>query len=352
MDSQQSPMVVQYLYVHSEGEAFYYPTARSNSSVSRLANRYLECALTQAASLRVVDVDCSLVLATNLGDRRMLGRRGGRLIGELESLGVDIVSAQYAHRPEDDHAHYLSSRYVLDAIAAVSERQPPERQLWLTDLDCVWVDAKKVFASSPPTPEIGCLFVSYGPDEAGGSGAHGSTPRGISELAATMGVAGGIPPWIGGELLSGTSSTLRSLVEVCTTLDARLAEEGKRLPTEEQILTLAGALGLARFHDLSGVAGRIPTGPRHDSPAVDDPSSLGLWHLPAEKGLSLRRTAREITRGRMTRLHTDFSTPGRLERRFNVDGTGLARRLRDDGWLATQRICDALRSFSIRKRAT
>jgi hypothetical protein len=66
--SHPKPLVVQYLYVHGQDEAFYYPTARSPGSVAGVAVRYLECALVQAASLRFRDVDCDLALATNIAD--------------------------------------------------------------------------------------------------------------------------------------------------------------------------------------------------------------------------------------------------------------------------------------------
>jgi hypothetical protein len=110
------------------------------------------------------------------------------------------------------------------------------------------------------------------------------------------------------------------------------------VPTEEQILTLAGATGRVRFRDLSEVARRMPTGPRNRAATVSDPLSLGLWHLPSEKGLSLRRSARELQRGRTASLRRDLSDPARAARRFNVSGTGALRRAQDDGWLATQRM--------------
>ena len=36
---QPSPLVVQYLYVHGQGEAFFYPTTRSATSVAEVAVR-------------------------------------------------------------------------------------------------------------------------------------------------------------------------------------------------------------------------------------------------------------------------------------------------------------------------
>jgi len=350
MSTQSTPLVVQYLYVHEQGEAFHYPSARSSSSAARVANRYLECTLAQIASLRFREVECDLVLATNISDRRALGRTGEELLEQIESLGVEILPTVYRHRPGDGSSTYVSSRYVLDAILTAAEGQPEDRQLWLTDLDCVWVNPGKLFASAPPAPEIGCVFIQYPPDwDTVGFGEYGRTRKGIGELAAEMGVSGGLPAWVGGELLTGTPGALRDLVAASERLDARLAEQGKFLPTEEQILSLAGALGDVRFRDLTSVARRVQTGTRHEAPPIEEPLSLGLWHLPGEKGLSLRRAARDICHGRAERLRRDLLDPTRMGRRFNVVGTGLPRQLRDDSWIATQRIYGAARStLSIR----
>ncbi len=335
-----SPLIVQYLYVHGDGEAFFYPTSRS-SSASQVANRYLECALTQAATLRLREVDCDLALVTNLGDPASLGRDGAKLIAQLESLGMQIMPTEYRHRPVNTGEHYkdyISSRYVLDAILAASIGQPSDRQLWLTDLDCVWPNAERVFAATPPPPEIGYVCIPYPSEwDAVGFGSHG-TRTAIGALALGMGGGDGLPSWVGGELLTGTPQTLRALVDACVEIDQRLAVEGVMLATEEQTLTLVGALGLAQFSDLSDVARRILTGPRHGAPKVENPLDYGLWHLPSEKGLSLRRAANEMLSGRPARLRRDLAEPARAARRFNVAGTGLARRLRDDGWLVAQRL--------------
>lgn len=339
MSSSPVPLVVQYLYVHEHGEAFEYPTTRSGASASRVAVRYLECALTQAASLQLQDARCELALATNISDRSALGHVGSELMERLEALGVQIIPTAYRHRPSEGTEIYVSSRYVLDAILSASAGQPPERQLWLTDLDCVWAKPAAVFASAPAQEEIGCIYIDYPPDwDTVGFGAYGLTRRAIGELAKNLGGSGELPRWVGGELLTGTPGALAQLVGACTELDRRLAEEGKTLPTEEQVLSLAGATGRVRFQDLSHVARRMPTGRRTQAVRIADPLSLGLWHLPAEKGLSLRRAAEDVRRGRTAGLRKDLSDPSRAARRFNVRGAGFLRGLRDDGWIATQRI--------------
>jgi hypothetical protein len=358
VDGEQLPMVVQYLYVHEQGEDFYYPQVRARASAEAVAVRYLECALTQAASLRLQDARCELAFATNINNRNVLGRVGAELLDKLQALGVRILPTEYRHRPGGKTRAYVSSRYVFDAILAASEGQPPERQLWLTDLDCVWVDSRRAFANAPSPPEIGCIYIGYGPDwDTVGIGTDGLTRRAIGALAQGMddctdvneGTEGASaddgeepPQWVGGELLCGSAHTLCELVRTCEQLDAELAAKGKMLPTEEQVLTLAGATGRAHFRELSDVARRIGTGARDRAAKVDDPLSLGLWHLPSEKGLSLRRTARAVHRGRMRRLRRDFAEPARLARRFNVAGTGLPRRIQDDSWIAGQKLRHAI----------
>jgi len=331
---------VQYLYVHGPAEQFDYPSSRAHGGPARLAVRYLECVLVQAASLRLRTSECDLALVTNVTDRRALGRRGARLMSEIEALGVEIVFADYLHRPATEVATFASSRYVFDAIVATSADVQTRRQLWLLDVDCVWLAPPKVFAAAPPALGIGCIPIPYPPDRE----LYGFTPRTMGELAGRLGAGGEPVRWVGGELLSGAAEDLRALVSTCETLELELAAAGEALTTEEQLLSLVQALGRARFHDLSAVAQRIWTGPRHGAPPVSDPAALGLWHLPSEKGLGFRRAAHAITAGRADRLLDDLEDPPRALRRFNVAGAGWTRRVRDDGWLIAQAASDRLLS--------
>lgn len=338
MEGRPTPLVVQYLYVHGPGEAFDYPSSRSWGGSGRLAARYLECVLVQAASLRLRGVECDLALVTNLTDRRPLGGRGVRLLEEIESTGVEVVFADYLHRPPGEVATFVSSRYVFDAILATSGKEGSERQLCLVDVDCIWLDAPRVFAAVPPSPGIGCIHIPYPPDWE----LYGFTPRTLGELAGRMGAPAAPVRWVGGELLAGAAGDLRALVSTCEQLEREVAAHDQEFATEEQLLSLAEALGRAQLHDLSSVAQRIWTGPRHGAPAVSNPGSLGLWHLPSEKGLGFRRAARTIASGHAERLVRDLEVPARALKRFNVAGAGWSRRIRDDGWLATQRLRDSL----------
>jgi hypothetical protein len=349
------PVVVQYLYVHGPEEGFWYPSARAGRSEAEVAQRYLECALTQVATLAYRDVECELLLATNVTDRAVLGPRGEALLAKIEELGTRVVHTPYTHRPKPGTEVYVSSRYVLDAIVSCSEGMAGERELWLTDLDCVWADPARVFAAAPSPGQVGCVVIDYPPDwDVVGFEVYGRTREGIGELARAMGASATVPPWVGGELLCGTATALREMVTACEQLDAELGAESKTLPNEEQILSLAGALGRVPFSDLSAVARRITTGPRSQAPPLRDARQIGLWHLPAEKGLSLRRTAQQVLHGRTRGLVRDLSDPERTARRFNVGTTRPLRRLRDDGWIVSQRLLElppvrrlrlALRSF-------
>jgi hypothetical protein len=345
------PVVVQYLYVHQPEEGFWYPSARAGRSAAEVAQRYLECSLTQAATLAYGDLACELLLATNITDRTVLGKRGEALLAKLEELGVRIVPTPYTHRPRAGTEIYVSSRYVLDAVVSCSEGLDESRELWLTDLDCVWADPARVFAAAPDPGRVGCIYIDYPPDwDTVGFETYGRTRNGIGELASAMGFPLDAPPWVGGELLCGTVTALRGMVEACEQLDAQLDGEGKTLPNEEQILSLAGAVGRVRFTDLTKVARRMPTGPRSEALPVSDAEQIGLWHLPAEKGLSLRRTAQQILRGRTRGLIHDLRDPRRTARRFNVGSTGPLRRLRDDGWIALQRLRSLAPSHALSPR--
>jgi hypothetical protein len=352
--------VVQYVYVHSpEDDLLQYPTSRVRAGAGRLATRYLECALVQAASLRFNGADCDLALVTNLSDPILLGQRGSRLLKQLESLGVEIIHASYAHEPRGPISWFHASRYVFDAIAAVASASPPGRCLWLADVDCVWVRPPEVFAALPRTGAIGCIHLGYGIDwdlsgktragfealraSAGRAGASGAQPnRADGEPSWVGGESSwvdGEPSWVGGELLAGAAGDLLALVDACEELDHELERLDCLLGTEEQLLSLADALGRIRFHDLSGFGARILTGPRHSAVNPPDPCALGFWHLPSEKGLGFRRAASAILAARTRRLRRDLTDPRRAMRRFNVQGSRWTpRRVRDDSWIVANRL--------------
>jgi hypothetical protein len=332
------PCVVQYLYVHSPGEEFDYPTSRSRG-VAAVAARYMECALVQSASLCLREIDCDVVLVTNLSEAGLGESRAARLLDAIRALGVDVLFADYLHRPVGDTAEFMSSQYVWDAILAVADRSDPERQLWLMDADCVWFDPRRVFAAAPAPPGIGCIQIDYPLDW----DISGWTPRRVGELAQRMGAPDATVRWVGGELLAGPARELRALVATCKEIELQAIELGCELHTEEHLLSLAGLLGRADFHDLSPVARRILTGPRHEAPPVQNPAAIGVWHLPAEKGLGFRRGAREVLSGQGQRLARDLDVPTRALKRFNIGGAGgLQRRLRDDSWIAGQRLRDGV----------
>jgi hypothetical protein len=331
--------VVQYLYVHDPEERFEYPTARARGGAAATAMRYLECALVQAGSLRLLGSDCGLVLVTNLPDPHnalAVSERGVRMIEAMEELGVEMVHAEYAHRNRIPVESYASSRYVLDALVAATAGEPEdsERCFWFTDVDCVWVNPDKVFAAAPPTGSIGCLYIPYPEDW----DIQGTNPKRVGEFGQTLGDSEVPIKWVGGELLAGTRRDLLHLGAQCDALDDQIGDQGSEVPAEEHLLTLAGALGRVSYVDMRDVIWRLLTGPRHFAPRHEDPGSLGLWHLPSEKGLSFRRAANALLAHRPGRLRRDLEDPVRAMRRFNVAGTGFARRVRDDSWLAAQRL--------------
>ncbi len=306
-----------------------HPSVRTGSPV-----RYLECALTQAASLRLGGAPCDIALVTNATSPRELGRRARRLHDALASFEVEFVPCDL--RIPAGTA-FSASRLLRTAVRTASEGHPGAAQLWLPNADCVWPHAERVFAAAPGPQEVGCLFIPYPPDwEVGGPAAVGSSRGAIGRLALEMGGSGDPPPWVGGDLLGGNPGALGNLMAACDELETRLSGDGAA-PTGEQLLTLAGALGRVRYHDLSGVARRIQTGARHRAAPPADAADLGLWHLPAEKGLSLRRAATSVLCGHAAELGEELADPQRACRRFNVGRARRGRQLRDDAWVLARR---------------
>lgn len=334
MRSDTDPLVIQYFFVDERGGVRPpHPSVRTSSSV-----RYLECALTQTASLRLQDACCQIALATNI-DPHSLSRAARALLARIEALDVEIL------RPEPQHEDPTPLGFLGQAILCACEGEPDDRTLWLPNLDCVWVSPERVFAATPSQDEIGCLFIAYPAEwHVGGSDTFASSRHAIGEIATGMGhPSNEAPPWVGADLLGGTPAALRELLNSCDRLSRHFALEGQQL-AGEQLLGLVGALGHVHFNDLSHVAARIHTGRRHKSPVPPNAAALGLWHLPAEKGLSLRRPATAIRRGHANKLSKELTDPARMARRFNVTPTGLVRQLRDDSWLAAQRAIAGLRA--------
>jgi hypothetical protein len=328
---------VQYLYVHAVDDAFAYTSTRGLTDPRELAALYLECALVQSSSLALGAPDCEQVLVTNLDDPRdprALTERGVRLVDAIEELGVELRQAPYAARFEDAAPAYESSRYVLDAMGAATATAPDGQVLWFSDVDCVWIDPSRVFATAPPAPQVACLRVHYPP--------HwdvmlGTTPTTVGEVGRRIGTSEVPARWVGGELLGGTSAAIRALVTTCAEIERELGPLPYELPAEEHLFTLAGALGRVDYRDLAPVARRIFTGLRRRGPRVNNVGELGFWHLPGEKGLSLRRTADRLLAGERDWLAAVLADPRRREEWFNVSPRPV-HRLRDASWLTLARL--------------
>jgi hypothetical protein len=332
-DTLPRPCVVPYLYVHSADEAFEYPSAHVWRDPKRLAWRYLECVLVQVASLRLRGVDCDIIFVTNVRKRRALGRRGERLLGYIEQLGVDIRFAEYQRRARADVPQYAASYYVFDAIDALASEH---RTCYLTDVDCVWVDASRVFAAGRAVGrQVGCVQLRYPTDW----DVDGYSPAALARLGQRIsGAPVDVPCWIGGELLAATGPQLRKVMDAALAVEGEAVAQGSPLKTEEQLLTLTNALGRVSFASMNTVAGRIWTGPSHGAANPERPLELGLWHLPGEKALAFRRAANAILRGREAILDRDLANVGTAASRFNITGVGHGRRVKDVSWIASDRM--------------
>lgn len=323
------PLVCMYLFL-ADGAATLppHPSPRTESPI-----RYLECALVQAASLRLRGADCDLAIVVNEPALEVSGSDARAIWAQLDELGV--------RRLESDLKAGPHSRFPRAAILALAESEPAGRVVWIPNLDCVWVDPGRVLGAMPGPGAVGCLQIGYPPDwSVGGSATLGRSRAELGRTAAGLGAveSSEAPPWIGADLLAGEIGTLRNLVETCDGLEEGLSSSGGQPAGNEQLLTLAGALGEARFADLSAVAARIQTGARHGSEPPAGVESLGLWHLPAEKGLSFRRVARALLGGAEEALRADLSEPRRAMKRFNLGTPSRAHQLRDDAWVLAGRL--------------
>jgi hypothetical protein len=319
-----------HIYVDERGRPISpHPGVRTSSP-----ERYLECAVVQAASLRLQDAICDIALVGNFVEDERLGRRARKLLAALRELDVELVRSALRIEPSSG---YGPARPLRDALTLASAGQGAQRRLWFPNADCVWRDPQAALRLHLDADEVGCLVIDYPPDwSVGGPAQVGNTRRSLGSTALRFGPSRGVPAWIGGDVLSGTCEALAKLGEVYDELDARLRSDGL-VATNEQLLTLAGALGRVSFRDLAEIFGRVHTGARHRDAAAGA-SGLAVWHLPGEKGLSFRRSANLVLAGRSRRLGAELADEARAARRFNVAATRRSRQLCDYSWLAARGI--------------
>ena len=325
-----APLVCLYLFLDERGGTLPpHPSPRTRSPL-----RYLECALVQAASLllRAPEVEVAIVTNVSARDGRH-GRAERRLWDALEALGVTRreVALDLPAGADPD-----ACRFPRTALLALAT-EPAERIVWLPNLDCVWIDPARALRAAPAGERVGILVIGYPPGwRVGGPAAIGDSREGLAATVGGLGGAAAPPPWIGADLLVGRSGELRRLIASCDELEASLIDRARA--SNEQLLTLSFALGRAVAEDISPIARRIQTGARHGAAAPEDAAELAIWHLPAEKGLSLRRTASALLHGGESRVLADLEDPERAIKRFNLGPPGRVRALRDDAWVLAGRL--------------
>src|SRR6185437_8213713 len=132
MEEPGPPLVCTYLFLDASWRTL--PPHPSPRTASPL--RYLECAVVQAASLRLAGAECELLLVTNLDGPAGLGRAGRRAWEALAALEVKRHALPLRIEPGTDPA---ATRLPREAIRAVAGEADREREVWLANLDCVWV---------------------------------------------------------------------------------------------------------------------------------------------------------------------------------------------------------------------
>src|SRR5262249_28103331 len=160
-----------------------------------------ECALVQAASLRLAGAACEVALVTNLDGERGLSRGGRRLLRALGDLGVRRLPLALRIEPGTDAG---ATRMPPEAIRAAAGARAGARALWVPNLDTVWADPDRALCSPPPPGAVGCVAIPYPPEwTVGGSEEIGATRAALGARAAALGVARAEPPpWIGADLLA------------------------------------------------------------------------------------------------------------------------------------------------------
>ena len=226
------PLVCMYLFLDAAGATL--PPHPSPRTASPL--RYLECALVQAASLRLAGASCETVLLTNM--RGGPGREGRRMRGALGELGVEVRDIALRIEPGTPVG---ATRLPREAIRAAADGLDGARELWVPNLDCVWIDPERALRACPRGGRVGALAIPYPPDWAvGGPAAVGATREDLGRTAAGMGARlESAPPWIGADLLAGSARALLGLLAACDELDTELAARGATA-TNEQLLTPVG----------------------------------------------------------------------------------------------------------------
>lgn len=308
------------------------PNIRRRSRGDAASTYYVAVCLAYASVRRWHD-DMTLVFVTD-------GAVPTEFAPTLESLGVEVLHVDFAHRPpEGFFGLFNASLFSLDAVTEMARRYPGE-DLCLMDPDVLAMRPLDPLFADVET-SIGALPIPVAPDE---------QVNGLSALQAAAlhqeldDTLAGLPEHFGGEVYVFRADTIAPVVEraeAAFQLAMDLHRRGlPKFTTEEHLFNYA--LRRATVSRLDDRARRLWTAPRFRE-IGDHPDQLVLWHLPAEKDRGFPGLVDAATDRRSwfwtasdeeyrSRLGTAFGIPRRGFRRWSYDTAGAVVRRAQEKW--------------------
>lgn len=330
------PTIATWLYAEPEGEESFYPQVAGRPSSPWFQAIYWRCvAIFYAAASRVAP-DAPLVFFTNVPEIPDVD--GTDVAAFLDRLGVEIERPPFTFVPPDGYyGAWRNQFYVLDLVGALANRLGDDEVGILLDSDCVWTGAPDALVAATQAHGALTLDVGIGRDEV----QNGLTPREMGAIYAELGAPAEAPVYFGGEIVSATGETLRTLAaEARPVWNEMLRRHAAGLPKfneEAHLLSfLYQRLGLAEG-TANAFTDRIYTSLKDGKTVRPEHLALPIWHLPNEKRYGLRRLFPEVMdasswfwRGTpdaawRTRLGEGLGVPRRTPRKAVLDVAAAVR---------------------------
>ncbi|HEX8299782.1 MAG TPA: hypothetical protein VF594_11530 [Rubricoccaceae bacterium] len=326
------PTIATWLYAESADEQSHYPqvVGKGAPSSARFQAVYWRCVALFFATSQRQNPGARHVLYTNAD--RVPSVDGHDLGALLERWGVEVVRLPYTFQPPEGYfGAWRNQFYVFDIIRDLAARLEDDEVGLVLDSDCVWVRPGERLVAA--TRRAGALTYDLGidPDEVQNGLSQTDARALYAEVLAALGLdrppPEAAPAYIGGELISATGATLRTLDALADPLwDEMLRRHAAGLPRfyeEAQALSfLYYALGI-----LDGTANayvrRIWTMLLKGDDARSPDLGLTVWHVPAEKRYGIPRLFAEAMKPESLFW---TSEPGALFRHYVGRSLGIPRR--------------------------
>lgn len=248
-----------------------------NLDVERRMRTYWVCITALALSIRRYhSTSCQICVATNDAPTEEIAEI-------LKDLKIELHNIPFQKHTTQTGSVFGAAWYLLDVISEIAERAPSDQVSIFIDPDCLVTGPLDGMISQ--TRRSGLLLheIPYPKDH----NANGLSRTDLREITTTLSgeTARSLPIWIGGELLAGTGTALKSFVQDLEETRELIAKSSlsDRITTEEQLLSLVIDLNDTRYALASPeFASRIWTTGKYRNYSPDV-ISMPIWHLPAEK---------------------------------------------------------------------